>query len=140
MSDNDPRSRFSGIKEEYSSGNTSSDGDTKTEGNASNDSNDGQDFSDGKDAVTTIDSTAGSDGLKARRKSVQAYVPPPEKENLEQTWRRVKALCNLADTDEPPKNDFYTAALREGYSNFEEMMEYLGLSEPYQEYGDLIRG
>jgi hypothetical protein len=137
MSDNDPRSRFSGIKEEYSSGSTSSDGNTRPESNTSNDDNDNNAS---KDALSSSDSTAGSEGLKARRKSVQAYVPPSEKENLEQSWRRVKALCNLADTDEPPKNDFYTAALREGYSNFEEMVKCLGLSEPYREYGDLIRG
>lgn len=148
MADEDPRSRFSGIKEEYDFGNDGTDSNTSQD---NNDRNDGLDKLASRDAIEKegvtpsndgtedTDGRSGKEGLKARRKSVQAYVPPAEKESLEDTWRQVKALCNLANTDEPAKNDFYTAALREGYTNFEAMMGYLDLSEPYQEYGDILR-
>ena len=147
MADDDPRSRFSGIKEEYDSGN---DGEDRTASQDGNDSNDSLDEVVGRDDIGRNEVTSSNDGdestdgrtskegLKSRRKSVQAYVPPAEKESPEDTWRQVKALCNLANTDEPAKNDFYTAALREGYTNFEAMMGHLGLSEPYDEYGDIL--
>jgi hypothetical protein len=148
MADDDPRSRFSGIKEEYDSGNDGVNRPASQDGNDSNDGLNGvadhdaterNEVTSGNDGTESTDGKTSKEGLKARRKSVQAYVPPTEKESLEDTWRQVKALCNLANTDEPAKNDFYTAALREGYTNFEAMMGHLDLSEPYEEYGDILR-
>ena len=135
MADEDPRSRFAGTREEYDAGSDSNDSKDSKDNSDVNDSNDGQDNNSGVDVRA---GKASQQGLKASRKSVQAYVPEEEKENLEDAWRRIKALCNLANVDEPAKNDFYTAALREGYSNLDALTAYLGLSDEYEEYGEIL--
>lgn len=132
MADEDPRSRFAGAREEYDAGSDSSDS------KDSSDVNDGNDGQDNNSDIGVRTNKTGQQGLKASRKSVQAYIPEEEKENLEDAWRRVKALCNLADVEEPAKNDFYTAALREGYSNFDALTAYLGLSDTYEEYSEIL--
>lgn len=138
MANDDPRNRFQNIREEYDDSTSNSDDDKSQESNDGQDSNAGQDSTAGIDSTTSTDTESSARGLKVSRKSVQAYVPPEEKENLEDSWRRLKALCNLAGEAEPPKNDFYTAVLREGYTNFAAVAASLELEDAYEQYGDVV--
>lgn len=166
MPDDDPRDRFSNIgdlKDEYEGASEDdTDSDDGTDGSESSDgvdSNDGNDVSDENDSMTDVASTTSSDGtdstdsndggdgtagtdstdgVKASRENVQAYIPADEKEQLEATFRQIKALCNLADRDEPLKNDFYAAAFRHGYQDLEAIATYLGLEDAYDEYGEMV--
>jgi hypothetical protein len=94
----------------------------------------------GKDYQESLDSQDGKDGksskdgggIKNQRESFQAYIPPEDKEGIEATWRKVKALCSLSDQEEPAKNDYYSAVVREGYNNLEKIAEFLDLKEEYE--------
>ncbi|SNZ18207.1 hypothetical protein SAMN06269185_3294 [Natronoarchaeum philippinense] len=151
MADDDPRDRFSGLgdlKDEYEG--------TTDDGNDEQDSKDGNDVSDENDSMTDVASSAsndgidsndsedsttgtdGKDGVKASRENVQAYIPADEKEELETAFRQIKALCNLADRDEPLKNDFYAAAFRHGHQDLEAIAAYLDLEAAYDEYGEMV--
>jgi len=152
MPDDDPRDRFSelgDLKDEYEG--ASKDGQDSID---EKDSNDGQSKQDGDDSMTDTTSVASQDSIdskddsdstgasgqsvKASRESVQAYIIPGEKEELEDAHRQIKALCNLSGADEPLKNDFYAAALRYGYTDLEAICEYLDLAEAYAEYGEMV--
>lgn len=76
--------------------------------------------------------------MKAQRKSVQMYVPEDDKEGVEQTWRDIETLANLADGEKPAKNNYYAALLRYGYDNLERIAADTGLAAAYGEYGDVV--
>jgi hypothetical protein len=44
----------------------------------------------------------------------------------------------LADRNEPLKNDFYAAAFRHGHQDVEAIASYLGLEAAYDEYGEMV--
>lgn len=145
MADDDPRDRYSSIKEEYeqasqerkesNTGKESKDGGESTEVSTSKEGSEDQG---GNESSTQSGKQRRSGNIKTERASVQAYIPENEKAELEASLRKIKALCNLADEDEPLKNDFYAAALRHGYTDLASVAEYLGLESTYEEYGDVI--
>lgn len=142
MGDEDPRNRYASIKEEYESASPESqdgnEGKTGDDDSSGSDSQSSQDSIDGGDEKEGMEQSAHSGSIKRDRASVQAYIPDDEKDELESTLRKIKALCNLAGEDEPLKNDFYAAALRHGYTDIESIAVYLKLEEAYDEYGEVI--
>jgi hypothetical protein len=153
------KDEYEGADQDGTDGEDGSDSTESADGTDSTDSNDGNDVSDENDTMTdaasvasndgtdstdsneSTDGTAGTDGndgVKASRENVQAYIPADEKEQLEATFRQIKALCNLADRDEPLKNDFYAAAFRHGHQDVEAIASYLDLRDVYDEYGEMV--
>lgn len=96
-----------------------------------------QESIDGKDGKSSKD-VKDNGGMKDRRESFQAYIPSDDKNEIESVWRKIKALCSLSDQEEPAKNDFYSAVVREGYSNIQGVADQLGLANEYEEYQGVI--
>ena len=151
MGDDDPRNRYANIKQEYKQtsqngqdeqdqqeGQTGQDGQHRQSSPASDTDGNEQDGQDSQEDTDRDVRSGRSGSIKQKRPMVQAYIPAREKDELDTAFRQIKALCNLADRDEPMKNDFYAAALRHGYTNLAAVAEYLGLAEPFEEYGDLV--
>jgi predicted secreted protein len=107
----------------------------QTAGKDYQDSLDSQDGKDGKSSKDVKD----NGGIKEQRESFQAYIPADDKGQIEEVWRKVKALFSLSDREEPPKNDFYAAVLKHGYTNLEGIADHLDVSESYEQHKEMIK-
>ena len=82
-----------------------------------------------------------SGSVKDRNPRMAMFPPEKHKNGYDDALRKIKALCSLADEEEPNKlSEFSGAVLKHGYRDFKGLCEELGLEDAYEEYGDVVEG
>ena len=111
----------------------------RTDTNSTTDTN-GDTGSNGTTAGTGSSGTK-SGSVKDRNPRMAMFPPEMHKNGYDDALRKIKALCSLADEEEPNKlSEFSGAVLKHGYRDFKGLCEELGLEDAYEEYGDVVEG